>query len=180
MKILALDPGGTTGWATATIVERDYTALGGPILDDVRWQQGMLGPQEHHKQLWGLMELQETEHDFRVVCESFEFRNEHRDGLVIVSSEYIGLAKLFQLQRHPDHPVVLQTASTGKIRPAKTEATAFVKKRNLQALGLWNLGPKSEHHMVDATGHLLYYMLAKPGIIPAQLRMDLLIKGGWK
>ena len=169
--ILALDPGTTTGWALAQIPH--------DINEPVAWRQGWLGPEEHHAKLWALLELVETDQDFTIVTEKFDYRNDSREGLVLDSREYIGVVKLFGQQRN--HPVVLQPASVGKIRKGTTENTAFVKRRNLEALNLWSLGPKSAHHMVDATGHALFYMLGR-GVptIDAERRKQILSAGGWR
>jgi hypothetical protein len=173
-KIIAFDPGGTTGWALADI-------RGGLCA----FTSGMLGPEDHHYNLYLLLEDERAssggERDgLTIVCESFEYRNDSRAGLILKSCEYIGVIKLFANSHFRPDPLILQTASQGKIRGKKTEESAFVKKRNLQQLGLWSLGPNGEHHAMDAYGHLLNYMLAKPGKINSELRLELLIKGGWK
>src|SRR5690348_14403081 len=105
-RVLALDPGGTTGWAT-------YTALqmhdpGGPTDEyyDEKWSRGQLGPDEHHNMLDVLLGTQQTDH-FVVVCESFEFRNmdkRFRDNINLMSREYIGVVKRFYQERMAGRP----------------------------------------------------------------------------
>jgi hypothetical protein len=171
MRIVAIDPGSTTGWASM-----DAPSLNNA--NDRRWRQGMMGPEDHHLKLYTMISLFEPD---IVICEGFEYRNDSREGLVLDSREYIGVAKLWAQERTNVHVrYVEQQPNVGKIRGAATEQSALVKKRNLQKLGLWSLGPKSEHHMVDATGHLLYFMLTDSDERLQWHKRDLLIRGGWK
>jgi hypothetical protein len=181
-RIVAFDPGGTTGWAYADI--RQSTTIehnrADPVSNDwiVTFTQGMIGPHRHHLELYNFLELIATD-DFTIVCESFEYRNDSRPGLVLDSKEYIGVIELFHQQRSIPRAIKYQTASMGKIRSKGHEAGALVKMSNLKQLGLWSLGDHGERHMIDATGHLLSYMLNEKNAIPTPLRMDLL-RRGWK
>jgi hypothetical protein len=85
-RIVALDPGGTTGWAT--------------------WTDG---PQEEWS--WGLQQTQ----DFTLISETFDFRqhDNNRTKVNLISREYIGVAKLFAAERMST-PVVLQTPAQAK------------------------------------------------------------------
>lgn len=164
MKILSFDPGGTTGWA---------------IYDDGKWVCGQIGPEDHHRELWTLIDDQYRRGrwlntDFRLVCESFEYRN-GLDKAELMSCEYIGVVKLYA-QWHDLH-LTMQTASTGKIREDKLgRKGSFTQKRHLQKLGLWSSG---NQHAMDAYGHLLYNIIHKtpPGL--QDLRRELLVKA-WK
>lgn len=142
MKAIALDPGGTTG--IASVQGEEF------IVDQ-------LSIKNHHNELWELLcELgPET-----VVCESFEYRNANRPGLVLDSKEYIGVAKLWT-QQH-DVPFVEQTASTAK---------NFVKDSNIKKLDLWAPGL---NHAMDAMRHLLFYLINN-----TVMKKDLL-KRGWR
>jgi len=150
VKIIALDPGGTTGWATF-----DDTAPEGAS----KFNFGHIGPEEHHEKLQAFLELQTSQTDTRVVCESFEYRKGLRDNVVMVSLEYIGIVKLhceiYGMRQSPNGSVVfpqliMQTAATGK---------AFWKDDKLKRLGLFQPGWK---HANDATRHLLTYLCTLP------------------
>jgi len=154
LRIVALDPGGTTGWATFT--------LDGSTQE---WDCGQLeGP--HHNRLDQMLERFRTV-EYHIVCESFEYRNVSRAGLVLDSVEYIGVMKRFCQERNVKY--TMQTAAMGKVG---NRTTAFVKKSNLQKLGLWSSG---NIHAMDAYGHLLYYMINDVGLF----RQELLEKG-WR
>lgn len=131
--IIALDPGGTTGWATVRLEPRKVT----------EWNCGQLAQTEHHSQLFTLLGMNHTD-NCAVVCERFEYRAYSRPGLVLDSREYIGVAKLFCQERNV--PFVLQSAAQGK---------GFVKDQNIKKLGLWSPGWP---HAMDAMRHLLYYI----------------------
>jgi len=159
IRIVALDPGGTTGWATWT----DY-----PLEKD-RWKCGHIGPEPHHNALDQFLGMQQT-NKFVIVCESFEYRNQSRAGLVLDSCEYIGVVKRFCQERGV--LLHMQTAAMGK---------GFVKDNNLRALGLWS-GARWKHAM-DARRHLLYYMVGSKNtptsFVAPELRLGLL-RDGWK
>ena len=140
--ILALDPGGTTGWA---LCRYDFEPSAQIVqARDVQWLCGQLGPQAHHSELWSLLGMQHTQ-EYRLVSESFEYRNKSRAGLVLDSVEYIGITRLYSELR--DVVLTMQTAAKGK---------GFVKDQNIKDLGLWSGGWK---HAMDAYRHLLYYMV---------------------
>lgn len=153
LRVLALDPGGTTGWFT-------YTAEVLPALDtpyrthhDVKWASGHLGREEHHYQLYALLEMQAVQ-EFYIVCESFEFRNRARPGLDLSSKEYIGVVKTFIQERakEPNAPVlVMQTAAVGK---------AFGSDKKLEKLGIQVCPPSRWPHMHinDAGRHLVRFL----------------------
>lgn len=165
-RIVALDPGGTTGWATYT----EYPEADKP---EQKFACGQIGPFEHHKDLYDFLGMQQTD-DTIVVCESFEYRNERRPGLVLISKEYIGVAKLFVAERGFESEENFlhykeQTASKAK---------GFVKDTNLQKLGLWSSGFP---HAMDAMRHLLYYMINdNAGFNNMKKGTYELLKQGWK
>jgi hypothetical protein len=172
-RIVALDPGGTTGVA---ILYHDDKAL--------RREAFQLGPEDHHLELSNLLVSAYhsakylAEGGITIVCESFEYRNRAREGLVLSSVEYIGVVKLFG-QTH-NCPVVFQSASMGKV--GADDSKAFVKRKNLEKLGVpWTYALR---HQADATGHALYYMLHNPDFVRehkgnSKIKMDIL-KQGWK
>lgn len=161
MKLIALDPGGTTGWATCRVDLTDaaFTAS----KPEYEWHCGHIEGDDHHDKLYQLLELQEDEHHCVVICESFEFRQfdkRDRHNINLMSREYIGVTKLF-CQERTTTELVMQTAATGK---------GFVKDENIKKLGLWHPGWK---HAMDATRHLLYYMVNT-------LKCEDLLRQGWR
>lgn len=162
MRIISLDPGGTTGWACYT-----ESQLASYVYNVNDFTYGQLGPHEHHKELYDLLRSG-IEHDYRIVCESFEYRNESRSGLVLVSREYIGVVKLFCQETLTLY--FPQTASVGKIT-----GNSFVQPANLARLGLWAKGGKSRmNHAMDAVSHLLQYMVKN------NIHKKELLEKGWK
>lgn len=171
-RVLSFDPGGTTGWASYTAevmhpcTDRHFADQPMPEYYDQAYTCGQLGPGDHHDTLWAFLELQAVS-NLVIVCESFEFRNtiadKNRGNLELVSKEYIGVIKLFIQQRGkalPNHykwKLVFQTASVGKPRDKPGNRT-LVTDNDIKTLGLWY--PKRRHAM-DATGHLLYYMITQ-------------------
>lgn len=155
-RVLALDPGGTTGWAC-------YTALrvvDGSIFryHDALWTCGEVGPDDHHKTLFDLLdEARYNRYGHRVnlsvVYESFEFRQgQQRQNLNLMSKEYIGVIRLFgelySGERTRVH-MAAQTASQGK---------GFVDDKKLKVMDLYIPGKK---HARDATRHLVSYLVNK-------------------
>lgn len=167
-RIIGLDPGGTTGWAALTVGHQNT----------MNWRQGQIGPQEHHQALWSFLELEAVANTI-IVCESFEYRNTSRAGLVLVSNEYIGITKLFARERNI--PLFFQTAAEGKCGD-KT----FVRRVNLERLGLWH-GTKWKHSM-DATAHVVRWIIHESQKVKASLPQDCqvdplirleLLRDGW-
>lgn len=172
-RILALDPGGTTGWATYT-AEKMVNPEGGVEYYKERFDCGQIGPQEHHYKLDRFLGLQHTQ-EFTVVCESFEFRqhDNHRQNVELISREYIGVVKQWHQALAPEGyddsgvKLVFQTAALAKgFIPDKGPQA----NKKIREAGLWY--PNSVHAM-DATRHLLYNLVNKRG------RMDLVEKW-WK
>lgn len=142
---IGLDPGGTTGWALYQATMMPPVGNGAPEMIDEKWTCGQLGPEEHHTKLFTLLGMHHVQ-DYRVICESFEFRQgKQRDNINLMSKEYIGVAKLFGQER--DLPVVFQTAGLAK---------PFVTDQKIKKMNLWVPGRK---HSMDAMRHLIYYMV---------------------
>lgn len=146
MKVLALDPGGTTGWVLYTLKEETYGLT-------EKWDEGQLGPEEHHVDLYMLinslcMEALAQNDEFIVVCESFEFRqNRQRDNINLMSKEYIGVVKL--IAQTLGIPVVFQTAGAAK---------PFVTDQKLKAMLLYST---NQRHANDAKRHAVFYLVTK-------------------
>lgn len=149
-RVLAFDPGGTTGWALY-----DRT-------DDSFWS-GQMGPEDHHLELLDAIDLSCKDIDaFYLVTESFEYRNTSRPGLVLASKEYIGIMKLYR-QKHGCN-FTEQTASKAK---------GFVRDTHIKKLGLWSPGNK---HAMDAMRHLIFFLINNPDMkrLDPSVGLDLL------
>src|SRR3954454_8885906 len=165
-RIIALDPGGTTGWATYTAGRMVWDSSGTEYYDE-KWACGQLGPHEHHNELDIWLGIQQTE-EYVIVCESFEFRNmdrRHRDNINLMSREYIGVAKLY----HQTENVSLFMQGAGLAKGFIPDTGSQANKK-LRDAGLWKSGWP---HAMDATRHLLYYLVHREG------RMDL-VERWWK
>lgn len=134
--IIALDPGGTTGFAWL-----NHKGLG----------QSHLTGENHHADLWGLLlsaakVAEQHNTKLHIVCEQFEFRQteRHRDFINYIPREYIGVARLFcQMNGGPE--LFMQSAS---------QAKSFFSDDKVKKLGLWI---PSLRHAMDATRHYLYH-----------------------
>lgn len=141
-RIIALDPGQSTGWATFTAADRTCD-----VDPPFGFTRGTLGPRPHHIKLDHLLGNQHVS-DYHVVCEGF-IPQPDNPGKEEVSLEYEGIVRAFcQKRRVPAH---MQTPS---------QAKRFVPNPVLKKLGLWAPGRDHRHEM-DATRHLIWYMVNK-------------------
>lgn len=143
-SILALDPGGFTGYM-----------FRGP---DATYEFGELplSADGHHLALWKLLEncrartqRHDSEADLVIVCERFDYRKddvETRAKIDFISREYIGVVKLYVATATDHVRLRLQGAA---------EAKAFWTDDKLRKIGLYY--GKSKHAR-DATRHYLYYI----------------------
>lgn len=138
MKILAIDPGVTTGYC--------------------KMENRKLRPEQHMHEVdecWDFVEDYAPDH---IICEDFEFRGRARTNLVLYSVQLIGVVRLYELKRNarmqpPFVEVFLQKAATGK---------AYYTNKQLKDLGLHRPGAQWEHSM-DATRHLMHWLTFGPG-----------------
>lgn len=146
MKVVALDPGGTTGWAAFSIKEEERVKhLKQPQLFLPGFYCGQFLADNHHADLYNWLEF-ESVSDFTIVCESFEFRqNRQRDNINLISKEYIGVTKHFGQEYNV--PVVFQTAAAAK---------SFVTDTKLKQMNLYAPGYP---HAMDAMRHLVFYLV---------------------
>lgn len=154
-RVIALDPGGSTGWGTYTATRME-AGKGKYEYYDEKWACGTLGPDEHHKDLYELLEMQRVQ-NYTVVSESFEFRQNDGDrtGIELISREYIGVAKVYCAIE--DIRFVKQTAAMAKkFIPDKGP----MANKHLRVMGLWVPGRENRHAM-DAYRHLVYYLVNK-------------------
>lgn len=128
MKVLAFDPGVTTGIAQGTLLD------GGMIVKC--WQD-----RSTHEDFWNLLNMVQPEH---VVTEEFEFRNRARKGLELISREFIGVYVLWG-QVH--HKFVHRQKPSQVINGYFTDGQ--LKKENMYIAG--------KPHAMDAVRHLLYW-----------------------
>jgi hypothetical protein len=162
--VLALDPGGTTGWASYQAEVMSYAALGDETQTpkyeyyDEKWERGQLAGIDHQKALYTLMGLKHTD-EYYIVCERFVERPDNK-GAIDIAQKYIGVVELFAIDRQAN--LVMQM-------PA--QAKGFVKDATIKKLGLWFPG---QRHAMDATRHLLFFLVNQTA-----KRQDLLDKG-WK
>lgn len=136
-KIIAFDPGGTTGVAIATIRDDQVPP---------KFSVNQLSQKEHHHQIEILLdaELRGITRKF-VIYEAFEYRQNSRAGLVLDSREYIGIIKNWT--QNNGVPVVSQSAAQGK---------GFVPDNVLKQLNLYT---SAYRHANDAMRHLIYFIV---------------------
>lgn len=140
--IMALDPGGTTGWATFE-----------PNLDYITC--GQIGPHEHHEQLYqhlchAMFGLEETPWRLKIAYESFQFRQFagfDKTKVELWSVEYIGVIKLFGSR-----------AGVQTVAHTASEAKGFVNDEKLKRLGWYKLTAGMPHAR-DGLRHLLYELV---------------------
>lgn len=142
-SIMALDPGGTTGWAYFNS-RRKFVKC------------GQLNGQ-HHWELINLFHLEEVDYDItnEIVSESFQFRQFtgfDKSKVELDSVEYIGVLKLYSQLN--DIPLHFQTASVAK---------HFVSDDKLKRLG-WYSRTAGMVHARDALRHLLYRLIVVHGV----------------
>lgn len=151
--ILAIDPGGCTGWCRIDWVE------GSPLESKVTWgflpESRSMAP--HHLTLWGL--LTETGSDafmrnelFHLVWEGFNYQRRELDkgvSLVLDSKEYIGICKLYtafnDLKGAEQQPSTMKLWDDSKIERLCTRHSM-------------ERPPVSPAHARDALRHALYHI----------------------
>lgn len=154
MKILALDPGGSTGYAQYDSERRS-------------WLQGTLRG-EHHI---ALMNLLMSDNWDVVIYERFLYQRRELDAgvsLVLDSVEYIGVIKLYHQSITAAHGMVEKSSDSGlhlvqfTVPELVMQAPSSMQlwdDRKLKAAGLYTT---DSPHARDATRHLLYYLTAGP------------------
>lgn len=138
MRILAVDPGPTTGFALF-----DSDGMQGP--NPHCWFEPLDTNDEPHTNLWNII------NDFNVdvlVVERFEFRQsdaQTRSKIDYRAGEYVGVCCLWAQQE--GIKLVLQQAA---------QAKAFWMDDKIKQLTLWR--PEAFPHGIDALRHLMYYV----------------------
>lgn len=134
LRSLALDPGGTTGYAICDINNSNSVSIA--------WDQAKMNELE-------LTELMEVINADRIICEDFEYRNRARPGLDLSPPRLIGVVKLYS--QTSQKKLVLQKAVVGK---------GHYSDIRLKSLGLYRRGIP---HGRDALRHLLHWLTFKEG-----------------
>lgn len=130
MKVIALDPGVTTGYAVGVI--------DGGLMQVVTGQEKWI-----HSELYGF--LGDNKPDV-LISEKFEFRNRARTGLELISREFIGVANLYaQLFMPEPHELVMQM-------PGSVISGYFSKPSNMK-----EVYKPGKIHSNEAAMHLLHW-----------------------
>jgi hypothetical protein len=159
LKIMSIDPGGTTGWATFVIPLSPTGNLiwNGPLrrmLSDA----GQLSKTDHHDNLREVLSRQRPD---LIILERFEKRN--NDFSLLISCEYIGVVKLYGQQYRC--PVVMQGASQALVW------CDDVKMKVLEALVLPYTPNKDAN---AARKHLVYFLVFNSDPRLAEVRLRIL------
>jgi hypothetical protein len=151
VKVMAIDPGGVTGWAT-------FCIPAAPDKTRVTWAQelrqnfpsyGQLQG-EHHLALWQLLRKHKPD---VLVYERYEKRN--NDFSLLVSCEYIGIVKAYA-----------QESGCYLVEQGASQALVFVDTEKLEKLDLC-IRPYTPNKDANAARkHLVYYLLFGPGRLP--------------
>ena len=140
MKIITVDPGGTTGIAEYNTVTEDLL-------------QFQIGPDEHHDELneylWASLPNV-------IVCERFNYQRRDLEkgvSLVLVSREYIGVCKRYvqwynRINKDNNNLQV-------ELAMQQPSCMGLFTDRKLKKIGVYR---PAMVHANDATRHLFYYM----------------------
>jgi hypothetical protein len=145
MKVISIDPGGVTGFASFTIpMTNDTTPLWSDNIKDNFSNYGQFQNAQHHDELDAF--LRKNKPNF-VVCERFEKRN--NDFSLLISCEYIGVVKRYC--QNTKTPLCMQGAS---------EALTWCDRGDkMDALNL-TIRPYTANKDANAARkHLLYYLV---------------------
>lgn len=134
MRLLALDPGVTTGYCNGLIEDGLMVVVTGQH----RWSQ---------RDLYESIKLLDPE---VIVYESFEFRRGSRDNLELYSRELIGVTELY-IDQHDGVSGHVQSPS---------QVMMYFTDKKLKADGIYKPG---RPHANDAARHLLYWFTFGPG-----------------
>lgn len=135
-RMLAIDPGVTTGYCRATLEDR-------LILVPGEAEFNML---DFHDWLDDFIREGPADDKVHVIYEDFTYRNYARMGLDLTPVKVIGIIELMQWRYDPLVTFTKQSAATGK---------AFYNDDRLKELGVYAVGLK---HGRDATRHLLQWL----------------------
>lgn len=170
---IALDPGGTTGWASYTATKMEWwDNREGPERFEwyeEHWNCGQFGSDDTEETIDILLGTMHTT-EYHIICERFTVRPGKVGAQLDVAPKIIGEVEAFIKQRNRD----IEGLRTHQIKLHMQEVSAakgFVKDRNIKKLSLWSPGFK---HAMDAQRHLLYWM------IHGEYKRTDLLRHGWK
>jgi hypothetical protein len=149
-NVIAFDPGGTTGIATAYYPG----GMESPSMDDFNIKTDELGPDEHHSSLYNYVALRVGGPlPLTIITERFDFRqhinpDNAKTKVELISREYIGILKLLGSQHGVR--VIQQSASQGK---------HFVPNNKLDLCGILVTPQHPNRHRNDALRHLIRYLV---------------------
>jgi hypothetical protein len=137
IKILSLDPGGTTGVCVGGYADNHLKLL----VDQKQWTVGML---------YGylgdfLNDNSRGSQPIHVIYEDFSYRNRARTGLDLTPVKLIGIIELYREWYEPFVSFTKQSAAAGK---------GFYTDEKLKDLNVYATG---KQHGRDATRHLLQW-----------------------
>lgn len=135
VRVLALDPGGTTGLAYGRIEGKALT---------LNYDQKVLTE-------FDLLDEIDAFQPNYLICEDFEYRNRARTGLDLTPVKLIGIVRYYGQSPTNKCKVTIQKASKGK---------SFWSNDKLKAAGLYIRGLP---HGRDAARHLLHWMMFEEG-----------------
>lgn len=146
MRLIALDPGGTTG---AVKFQKSVTTNAWNFME-----RRQFGPHKHHKELWSYLCLEMPD---IIVYEQFYYQRRPIDkgvSLVLDSKEYIGVIELYGALEE----VGLDGAHPTKIVVQSPSDMKFWDDTKLKRLGEPFYKPPPNQHSTDAIRHALYYI----------------------
>jgi hypothetical protein len=138
VRLLALDPGATTGWALFQKGSPGERYTSGQVEQDKVWtllNTAMFGGRDLHDNII----------DLTIICESFQHRQLPKVDYSPV--EVIGVVKEWARQNNVE--IVWQTPAQGK---------AFFTDNRLAALDLLKKPKTTWRHANDAMRHILWYL----------------------
>lgn len=141
MRVLALDPGGTTGYA---ILKLNRDAGHTLTVGEAKWSLV-----EMHDELERF--INDEAEATHIIYEDFSYRNASRAGLDLTPVKLIGIIEYYREQYEPFVGFHKQSAATGK---------AFWSDDKLKAKDIYAKGRK---HGRDATRHLMQWLAFGPG-----------------
>ena len=147
MRVIALDPGGTTGVAIMSTDSNDTSPA------DTNWKFLELKG-AHHWDLWQLLEREDPHY---LIYERFQYQRRELDkgvSLSLASVEYIGVLHLWLSSKEKRGSPVYDICQT----PA--QAKNLWTDDKLLKVGLYTTGSA---HIRDATRHLLYWLTVTQG-----------------
>lgn len=172
-NVLAFDPGGTTGWAWASLhahtIKTSLEEYGIVILEDIYLETGEFEnkPLGHYQELHEFITAAPTRLDtpLEIVFEPFTYRQfitEGKDGgpqasrhkVELISAEYIGVIKLACSQ--------LGLIYYDRFTPG--EAKSYVTDKKLELLGWLQTPITPRRHQNDALRQLVKYLIVRKGV----------------